>query len=286
MDKNCTYSIGIDEAGRGPVLGPMLYGGVMWKTGFEKSPEITKSRMNDSKALDAYERDQILNEIEELKADKKLDYYAIDVSPQYLSSIMMSDNGLSLNEISENCAFEIINHFLNQGYKIQDVFVDTVGPPEKYKNLLNEKFKGRNINFKVEKKADSTYKIVSAASIVAKVFRDNSLKNWQFEENVKYDRGFGSGYPGDAITKAWLSRSYDKVFGLPTLARFCWQTTETFIEEKCVKRKFLDEKVSFEVEKLWDMNIKVSRTYKAEINKHKLYKDFNDIFEVDTNFSL
>ena len=286
MDKTCTYSIGIDEAGRGPVLGPMVYGGVMWKTGFEKSPEILQSRMNDSKALEAMERNTILREIDGLREAKKLDYHIVNSSPEYLSTTMLSDNGLSLNEISENCAFEIINHFLDRGFKIQDVFIDTVGPPEKYTNLLNETFKGRGINFKVEKKADATYKIVSAASIVAKVTRDEALKNWVYEENVEFDKNFGSGYPGDPLTKAWLRRSYDRVFGLPTLVRFCWQTTSTFLSENCVKRKFLKENVTIEVEKLWNMNIRVPRTYKAEISKHKLYKDFNDVFEVDTGFEL
>ena len=286
MDKNSSYSIGIDEAGRGPVLGPMVYGGVMWPTGFENSAEIRKSRMNDSKALEATEREEILKEIEGLKKDKKLDYHIVNVGPEYLSRTMMSDTGLSLNEISENCAFAIINHFLDQGYKIKDVYIDTVGPPDKYTNLLNEKFKGRGISFKVEKKADSTYKIVSAASIVAKVTRDLALQNWDFEEDVEFDRKFGSGYPGDAVTKAWMARVHDRVFGLPSLARYSWQTTETFLKERCVRRRALKDKVVIEVERLWNMNIKVPRTFKAEIGRHEMYRDFEEVFEVDREFRL
>lgn len=54
------------------------------------------------------------------------------------------------------------------------------------------------LKFKVDKKADSKYKPVSAASVVAKVVRDYVLKNWEFSEDIKIksEEGWGSGYPG------------------------------------------------------------------------------------------
>jgi len=52
------------------------------------------------------------------------------------------------------------------------------------------------IAFTVENKADSKYKIVSAASVAAKVTRDNCLENWVFEEEgYTNDTPLGSGYP-------------------------------------------------------------------------------------------
>ena len=46
----------------------------------------------------------------------------------------------------------------------------------------------------VEKKADSKFPIVSAASICAKVCRDRVISNWKFKENPNMDRKYGSGY--------------------------------------------------------------------------------------------
>ena len=59
--------------------------------------------------------------------------------------------------------------------------------------------------FIIEKKADATYKIVSAASIIAKVSRDQLLKDWSYkgEEELLVSRDYGSGYPGDDTCVQW-----------------------------------------------------------------------------------
>ena len=91
----------------------------------------------------------------------------------------------------------MIKYFLDQGYNIKKVIVDTVGTADTYRKELEQKFAHKKIEFIVEKKADSLYKIVSAASIVAKVKRDYFLKHWKFEEDKKFDIVFGCGYPSD-----------------------------------------------------------------------------------------
>lgn len=95
--------------------------------------------------------------------------------------------------------------------------------------------------FSVAKKADSIYPSVSAASICAKVTRDQILENWNFVENglnESASRQFGSGYPGDQKTIRWLKESLDKIFGFPRIIRFSWQTTEKMLDENCVKVKW------------------------------------------------
>lgn len=99
------------------------------------------------------------------------------------------------------------------------VYLDTVGDPDKYRVKLCERFS--SIKFVVSKKADSLYPVVSGASIVAKVMdshcpisklflvakhiyilpaqvtRDRALREWLVEETGEnINRNFGSGYPG------------------------------------------------------------------------------------------
>lgn len=52
--------------------------------------------------------------------------------------------------------------------------------------------------------ADATYKVVGAASIIAKVTRDKLLAGFTWAEaGAAYDKNFGSGYPGDEHCVHW-----------------------------------------------------------------------------------
>jgi len=65
------YDVGIDEAGRGPVLGPMIYGAVIWPTGTEFKPFITDFNITDSKALTAIQREEKLKHLISLRVRLK-----------------------------------------------------------------------------------------------------------------------------------------------------------------------------------------------------------------------
>ena len=69
----------------------------------------------------------------------------------------------------------------------------------------------------------------------SRIFKNNYLIcaknincNWKFQE-------WGSGYPGDAVTKKFLRDNLDPVFGFPTIVRFSWSTAEKILNEKGVK---------------------------------------------------
>lgn len=103
-------------------------------------------------------------------------------------------------EVSMNSAINLIQNAIESGVFVAEIYVDTVGPPEKYQARLEKIFPG--IKIVVAKKADSTYPIVSAASICAKVSRDHALKAWKFNVNEnKEEIAYGSGYPNDPATK-------------------------------------------------------------------------------------
>ncbi len=222
--------LGIDEAGRGPVLGPMVYAGLFCPA--DKEQQLKEMKCADSKTLKEEDREKILEKIDE---SNEFCGYAIKVlSPNTISTNMLAREKFNLNEISHGAAIEIIDTLYNkQGLNITKVFLDTVGDPTKYENKLAKIFP--KLKIKVSKKADSLYPCVSAASICAKVTRDSVLKNWNFKENLSV-KEYGSGYPGDPKTKLFLTANINPVFGFTKLIRFGWSTAAIIIK----KRYFLD----------------------------------------------
>lgn len=115
---------------------------------------------------------------------------------------------------------------------IAQIYVDPVGPSASYKTKLQSHFPG--IAFTIEPKADSIYPIVSAASICAKVTRDQIVQNWVWTENDmdgKVSKNFGSGYPADPNTVKWMDENEDDFFGFPSIMRFSWKTISTRMQQ-------------------------------------------------------
>ena len=103
---------------------------------------------------------------------------------------------VELLEGSLDAAMELIGLVVDQGVNVREVFVDTVGDPEKYAAKIRQRFPRLKVT--VSKKADSLYPIVSASSICAKVIRDQLVQTWKFSEfaEEKNIGAYGSGYPG------------------------------------------------------------------------------------------
>nr|KAF6275733.1 ribonuclease H2 subunit A [Pipistrellus kuhlii] len=137
----------------------------------------------------------------------------------------------NLNSLSHDTAAGLVQYALDQGVNVAQVFVDTVGMPETYQERLQKRFPG--IEVTVKAKADALYPVVSAASICAKVARDQAVKNWQFVEKLQdLDTDYGSGYPNDPKTKAWLRKNVEPVFGFPQFVRFSWRTAQSILEKE------------------------------------------------------
>lgn len=210
--------MGIDEAGRGPVLGPMVYGCLYCARSYQNT--LATLKFADSKTLKEDKREELF---ESLKANESIGWAVDVIDPRELSTKMLQKNKINLNEISHDSAMGLVTKVLNLGVLLTEVYVDTVGDAEKYRIKLSEKFP--SIKFVVAKKADSLYPVVSGASIVAKVTRDRALQEWVLDETAEcISRNFGSGYPGDPETKAWLEQHKHQVFGFPSLVRFSWGT--------------------------------------------------------------
>jgi len=220
--------MGIDEAGRGPVLGPMVYGCAYCRIADKEY--LAGQKYDDSKKLTEEKREELF---ELIKRDEKLGWKVDNLGPRLLSAKMLRREKYNLNAISHDSARGLIQGALDRGVNIQEVFVDTVGDATSYQESLSKRFPG--ITFVVCPKADSLYPIVSAASIAAKVTRDHALRDWAFEGGLAPGREFGSGYPGDPLTKAWLSEHMENVFGYPSIVRFSWGTTKQILDTSAAR---------------------------------------------------
>ena len=119
------------------------------------------------------DREEQFARIQKLSNENQLAFKVDSLHPVYLSNEMINPKGLNLNQISYKSAMGLIRSFIDEGYHIKKCFVDTVGRPGTYQDMLSKKFHGEGITFVVEAKADAKFPIVSAASICAKVTRDH-----------------------------------------------------------------------------------------------------------------
>ena len=231
--------MGIDEAGRGPVLGPMVYGSCV--SPIAAFDELKKMGFADSKQLTEAQRAPLFRKI---KRAANIAWLVSPIPAAELSSSMCGVPKVNLNTISHNAAMDMVRLALARGLNVQQLFVDTVGSPEKYQALLKQTFPQIG-EIVVTSKADSKFPIVSAASICAKETRDALLRDWSFPEAaegaLEMSATVGSGYPGDEVTKTWLRDHLDPVFALPSLVRFSWSTTTKLVEERCAPLRWGDE---------------------------------------------
>ncbi|KAH9178172.1 ribonuclease H2 subunit A [Lactarius sanguifluus] len=240
------YILGVDEAGRGPVLGPLVYGVAYCPVAYRE--QLDDLGFADSKTLTSNTRSSLLNT---LSGDvTNLGWSVRVLSPRDISSGMLRRRPVNLNKQSQNATILLIREVLQRGVELTEVYVDALGPTKPYEQFLTSQFPG--INFTVTAKADSLYMIVGAASVAAKVTRDAWIEGWIFEEDAQQDMSetqmkrawstkLGSGYPSDPNTKIWIKESLDRTFGYPSIARFSWTTIKVVLDDKAHEVKWIDD---------------------------------------------
>ncbi|KAL4062925.1 ribonuclease H-like domain-containing protein [Scleroderma citrinum] len=236
------YILGVDEAGRGPVLGPLVYGVAYCPTAWKS--ELEELGFADSKTLTPEKRTELLGVMNSEPAN--LGWSVHVISPQAISRGMLKIPPTNLNKQSQDATILLIREVLQRGIQLSEVYVDALGTTTTYEAYLSSLFPG--ISFTVTTKADSKFKIVGAASVAAKVTRDACVEGWSFEEiqdtDVKdnaFSKDFGSGYPSDPKTKGWINGSMDPTFGFPSLVRFSWTTVKVVLEKSAHPIKWIDE---------------------------------------------
>lgn len=199
---------GIDEAGRGPVLGPMVICGL--KISSEKMEELSKNGVKDSKDLNPGKR----RKLDTLIREKAEEIEIIEFKANKIDSLRK--RGVNLNEI-ELLGFRKILHIL----KPNKAYIDAASANEiEFKSDL-EKTKTTDTELIVEHKADENIPIVSGASIIAKVRRDKIIREYKQEYGE-----IGSGYPSDGKTIDFLKEWIKENENYPKIVRKSWETAQ------------------------------------------------------------
>lgn len=229
-NENDTIILGLDEAGRGPVLGPMVV--ALVKATKKDLKELDELGLKDSKKLSKNRREELYKIIMNNYVVKSIIFEAKDIDKMMkktnLNNIeLMAFSKLINSVLKEECRdYKGKNHKTNK--KI-NIYIDACSNNEKaFSNQIKSKLVVFNENIKIiaEHKADDKYKIVSASSIVAKVLRDRIIDNYK---NIYGE--IGSGYPSDKITINYL-RNYVKEHGdLPEISRKSWKTSKNILNE-------------------------------------------------------
>jgi len=215
------YLLGIDDAGRGPVIGPMILAGVLIKK--EDLPKLKALKVKDSKQLTQPQREKLAIQIEKIS-----EFEIIKTYPEEIDSAVQG--GLNLNRLEAVKMANIVNSLA--GKKEAEIIIDCPSVNIlAWKNyLLTHIDSVQNKHFIVEHKADERYAVCSAASILAKVAREKEIALIKKRLGIE----FGSGYPADPITIEFLRKS-GKKYEKQGIIRKSWQTWQA-IKKKSSQR--------------------------------------------------
>jgi ribonuclease HII len=202
--------VGVDEAGRGPVIGPLVVAGVA----VESDVRLRQMNVRDSKKLSPERREALAPEIE------KVSTFELVVIPAERIDVMRAE--MSLNDFEAKLFAEVIDKLRPETAYVDAADVDA----NEFKRCVR-----KELTFDVEivsqHKADELFPVVSAASILAKVCRDREMR--MIEE--KMGMHIGSGYASDTDTIAFLESWIRENGSLPPHTRASWDTARRLLAE-------------------------------------------------------
>ncbi len=202
--------LGIDEAGRGCVIGPLVVAGVLVS---EKQLEVLRRLgVRDSKKLSRARRAALFSEIERLAHG----LFCVEIAPAELEE--------NLTDVELEAMAQIIRRS-----GADRVVLDLPVGPRAHENFIRMLRRQTHTDFELiaENGADARYPVVGAASIVAKVHRDRAI------EKLREQYGdFGWGYPGESKTRAFLEDYFARTGRFPECARAKWRTLREISELK------------------------------------------------------
>ena len=199
---------GVDDAGRGSMIGPMVIAGISIEK--KNIPKLRKLGVRDSKKLSPKKRELLYKEIINIVDD----YHVIRIPPKTIDKYVFEHN---LNHLEAKKMAAVITHLKSEISYVDSCDVNATRFGREISDLSN-KSKVRSYHY-----ADSRFVVVSAASIIAKVSRDRSIARL----NKNYE--FGSGYPSDKKSVNFVKKLVSTKKPLPSSVRKSWKPVQKIL---------------------------------------------------------
>lgn len=200
--------LGVDEAGKGPVIGSMFVAGVVFSE--EDIFDLAACGVKDSKLLSPARRESIERQI----LFRARDSFVLEVTAQQIDELRML---MSMNDIMVRAHSRVVS-----GLRADRAILDAADVnAERFAQRVRE-LSGASMQILAEHDADRKHIVVAAASIIAKVARDRSIR----ELEASLGRPIGSGYPSDPVTVSFLKEWIEENGDLPPFARKSWSTAQ------------------------------------------------------------
>jgi ribonuclease HII len=191
VEKSEIFLVGIDEAGRGPLAGPMCMAGVL----ISKSELYKWGRIKDSKKLSESKREKIFKKIKKDSKDGKIKFSYYFMGAKSLDKYKMT--------LSSKISVERVLSKLVVDKNVEVLLDGSLFAPKEYKKQ------------KTIIKGDEKETVIALASIVAKVVRDRKMVNLS-KKYPKYGfevhKGYGTKKHIEMIKKYGFSDEHRRLF--------------------------------------------------------------------------
>lgn len=200
---------GVDDAGRGPVIGPLVIAGALFLEG--QAEQLKELGVKDSKLLTPSARSRLAKEIRRLA----INWHHVEILPSEVDDYVRFGRRLyRLNFLEAKKMAEVIAVLQPDEAYVDASDVDPLRFGEQIRSFLKSDLRILSTHH-----ADSTIVEVSAASILAKVQRDAAIAKLREEHG-----DFGSGYPSDPRTRSFLLDWRREHGHYPQFVRKSWKT--------------------------------------------------------------
>ena len=202
---------GVDDAGRGSVLGPLVIAGISIER--SRIKYLSEIGVRDSKQLNPARRENLYGKIIGIVDD----YYVAKISPRLIDQSVRKNQ---LNNLEAQYMAKVISKLKPDSSYVDSCDVNPIRFGKKISKLAQS---GRIYS---RHHADSKFAVVSAASIIAKVNRDREIDKLR----KKYD--LGSGYPSDSKTMRFVRNWIFTYKQTPQFVRASWKPVKILLNRK------------------------------------------------------